>query len=93
LALSSWLLAKSQERKAKGDFSALALFVFRNDADHPHYTLAVDDLALVANLFYGCSYFHTVLGSQFSVIQPRRLSLRDYLDRELFVAVHNSAAI
>jgi hypothetical protein len=52
LAFSSWLLAKSQEPKAKGDFLPLTLFVFRVDADHPHHTFAVDDLALVANLFY-----------------------------------------
>src|SRR6202011_963802 len=42
---------------------ALALLVFRVDADHPHYAFAVDDLALVTNLFYRCSYFHN--GSQF----------------------------
>jgi hypothetical protein len=29
---------------------SLPLLVFGVDADHPHYSLAVDDLALVANL-------------------------------------------
>jgi len=58
-SFDSWLLAlaKSQKPKAKSALP-LALFVFRDDADHPHYTLAVDDLALVANLLYRCSYFH-----------------------------------
>jgi len=28
----------------------LTLLVFRVLADHPHYSLAVDDLALIANL-------------------------------------------
>jgi hypothetical protein len=28
------------------------------NADHPHYALAVDDLALVANFLDRCSYFH-----------------------------------
>jgi hypothetical protein len=56
--LSSWLSAKSQEPKAKGDFLALPLFVFRVDADYPHHTLAVDNLALVTDFFYRCSYFH-----------------------------------
>src|SRR5208282_6330277 len=36
----------------------LTLFVFRVFANHPHYSLAVDDLALVANLLDRCSYFH-----------------------------------
>jgi hypothetical protein len=38
--------------------SALALFVFRVNANHPHHTLAVDDLALVTNFLYRRSYFH-----------------------------------
>jgi hypothetical protein len=37
---------------------SLALFVFRVDANHPHHTFAVDDLALVANLLYRCPYLH-----------------------------------
>jgi len=32
--------------------------MFRVNANHPHHTLAMDDLALVANLLYGRSYFH-----------------------------------
>src|ERR1035437_4798663 len=50
-----WLAAHSSKRVAS---SPLALFVFRVFADHPHYSLAVDDLALVANLLYRRSYFH-----------------------------------
>jgi hypothetical protein len=30
----------------------LALFVFGINADHPHHTLAVDDLAFITNLLY-----------------------------------------
>src|SRR6185369_5169086 len=38
-------------------------------ADHPHHTFAVDDLALIANFLYRCSYLHNpVLSSPFSVI-------------------------
>jgi hypothetical protein len=36
----------------------LSLFVFGIRANHPHHTLAVDDLALIANFLYRCSYFH-----------------------------------
>jgi len=43
------LLAKSQQLKAS---LPLALFILRVDADHPHYTLAVDDLALVTDFLY-----------------------------------------
>jgi len=35
-----------------GDALSLTLLVFRILADHPHHTLAVDDLALVANFLY-----------------------------------------
>src|SRR6266567_3915530 len=50
----------------------LALFVFRILADHPHHALAVNDLALVANFLYRCSYFHkAVLGRSWLVVcQP-----------------------
>jgi uncharacterized membrane protein YraQ (UPF0718 family) len=48
--------------------SALTLLVFGVGADHAHHALAVDDFALVANLLYRCSYFHTVLTSRFSVL-------------------------
>jgi hypothetical protein len=51
--------------------SALTLLVFRILADHPHYSLAADNLALGANLLDGCPYLHfssqfSVLGSQFT---------------------------
>jgi len=38
--------------------SALALFVFRILADHAHHPAAVDDLALVTDFLYRCSYLH-----------------------------------
>src|SRR5262249_53378569 len=38
---------------------ALALFVFRILADYPHYSTAVDNLALVTDLFDRRSYFHS----------------------------------
>src|ERR1700733_6980120 len=68
-------------------FLALALFMFRVDADHPHHTLAVNDLALVTDLFYRCSYFHNssqLPGSQFSVERSNSAS---------FIAINNSAAV
>jgi hypothetical protein len=37
--------------------------MFCDDADHPHYTFAVDDLALVTDFLYRCPYFHTLLNS------------------------------
>ena len=39
-------------------FSFLSLFVFRVGADYAHHTLAVNHLALVANLFDGRTDFH-----------------------------------
>src|SRR5208282_5798553 len=36
----------------------LALLMFRVDADHPHHTFAVDNLALVTDFLNRCSYFH-----------------------------------
>src|SRR5206468_12771534 len=39
--------------------SALPLLVLRIRADHAHDTTPAHDLALVANLFHRCSYFHT----------------------------------
>jgi hypothetical protein len=37
---------------------ALALLVLRNDADNPHNSVALDDLALVADFLDASSYFH-----------------------------------
>jgi hypothetical protein len=37
---------------------SLALFMFRVDADHTHHAFTVDDLALVADFLYRCSYLH-----------------------------------
>jgi hypothetical protein len=39
-------------------YLALALLVLRYFANHPHHTAAMDDLALVTNLFYRCPNFH-----------------------------------
>src|SRR5579863_7577176 len=90
LALGS--VAKSQEPKAKGDFLPLALFVFRVDADHPYHAFAVDDLALVANLLYRCSYLHNLLvlttPPGFARPDSRWLSLHNS-----FIAVNNASAI
>src|SRR5687768_13829440 len=38
--------------------SALPLFVPRILADHAHDALSADDLAVAANPFYRCQYFH-----------------------------------
>jgi hypothetical protein len=46
---------KSQIRNLR---LALSLFVLRIRADHAHHAFAVDDLAVVAHLFNGSSYFH-----------------------------------
>jgi hypothetical protein len=50
----SQLLALSAKPRVKGQRLrlSLALFVFGGFADHPHHTLAVNDLALVANFLY-----------------------------------------
>src|SRR4030095_1075950 len=37
---------------------SLSLLVFRIHTNHPYDTLAMDDLALVAHLFYRRTYFH-----------------------------------
>src|ERR1039458_9575765 len=88
-------------------YLALTLLVFRVLADHPHYSLAVDDLALVANLLNRCSYLHKpVLSSQLSVLsdcncrslaslgmtKPKRKRIKN-LNQNLFIAVHNPPAI
>ena len=39
-------------------YLALALLMLRVLADHPHHTAAMDDLALVTNLLYRCTYLH-----------------------------------
>jgi hypothetical protein len=40
--------------------SALPLLVAGIRADHPHHTLAADDLAVPADLFDGSSNFHDI---------------------------------
>ena len=37
---------------------ALALLMLRNDADDPHNSVALDDLALITNLLDAGSNFH-----------------------------------
>lgn len=38
--------------------SPLTLFMFGVFADHPDHSTAADDLALITNLFYRCTYLH-----------------------------------
>jgi hypothetical protein len=48
----------------------LTLLVLGVLADHPHYSLAMDDLALVANLLNRCPDLHKpVLSSQLPVLR------------------------
>jgi hypothetical protein len=54
---------------------ALTLLVLGGFANHPHYTLAVDDFALVANFLDRCSYFHKT-SSQFSAVSSQELQLQ-----------------
>jgi len=44
-----------------GSCSALALLVLGVFADYAHHSSAVDDFALVTDLFYGCPYLHLLL--------------------------------
>src|SRR5437868_2038530 len=76
LPASFRLLRASRRELAATRFSSklvtsltLTLFVFRVLADHPHYSLAVDDLALITNFLDRCSYLHNpVLSSQLPVL-------------------------
>src|SRR5271155_1161907 len=69
---------------------ALALFVFRVDADHPHHTFAVDDLALVTDFLYRCSYFHKpAFSRQLSAVS--KIMRRE--KRRSLIAIYNSSAI
>jgi hypothetical protein len=51
-------ISRQLSGKAIAQPLSLTLLVFRRLADHPHYSLAVDDLALVTNFLYRCSDFH-----------------------------------
>src|SRR5579863_6836789 len=85
--------------------SSLSLLVFRILANHPHHTLAVDDLALVANFLHRCPYFHKpVLGRSSLVVRQTNPELltaskasiasRSQLEaHSLFVSIHNPPAI
>src|SRR3954451_12062783 len=49
--------------------------MFRIRANHPHHTFAVDDLALIANFLYRCSYLHNlVLSSRSPLLQIARFA-------------------
>jgi hypothetical protein len=53
--------------------------MLRIHADHPHHTLAVDDLAFVAHLFNGCPYFHkSAFREQFDDPAPRPVMRRKF---------------
>ena len=44
-------------------------------ANHPHNTVALNDLAFVADLFYTCSYFHDLfflIRPSVKLIQPHK---------------------
>src|SRR3954449_9340239 len=76
-------VASGQRPVVSYDGLPLPLFMFRiltNDADN---TLAVDDLAFVANRFYGCPDFHNC-SFQFPVAS---------LQTTLFVSINDSAAV
>src|SRR5579862_465089 len=65
---------------------SLTLLVFRRLANHPHYSLAVDDLALVTNFLYRCSYFHkSVLSSQLPVLSNCNCSCRPLASRGIII--------
>src|SRR6516225_150111 len=49
---------------------SLPLLVFRIDANDPHHAAAVNDLALVTNLFHACPNFHAALLLVFRPDQP-----------------------
>src|ERR1039458_2442970 len=54
---------RSSEERRDGSLapvfsSSLALFVLGVHANHPHYTLAMNDLALVTNFLNRCAYLH-----------------------------------
>src|SRR5215470_1835275 len=69
--------------RARGSQLPLPLLMFRVLADHPHHTAAVNDLALVTDFLYRCSYLHN------PSFQPSALSLQQIL----FVAIHDATAI
>src|SRR5450631_1369681 len=68
----------------------LTLLVFGDYADHPHHTLAVDDLALVTNLLYRCSYFHNPAFSRLLSAFSKTLKAKR---RRSFIAIHDASAV
>src|SRR6266545_887527 len=61
---------------------ALALLMFRVFADDPHHPVAVDHLALVANLFDRSPYLHLPLPGSFSI---RSFSIRSFSIRSFSI--------
>jgi hypothetical protein len=57
----------------------LALFMLRVDANHPHHTFAVDDLAFVTDFLYRCSYFHKPAFSRQHSAFGKILGLQNHL--------------
>ena len=68
---------------------SLPLFMFRILADHAHHAFAVDDLALVTNLFYRCSYFHAQFPGSHSLSEQAARPFATFL----LISVDDSAAI
>src|SRR6266568_2842256 len=64
---------------------SLALLVLRVDTNHPHHAAPMDHLALVANLFHRCPYFHAAL-----LLAPVP-KCRNKIG-PLLISVHNPAA-
>ncbi|RRS32009.1 MAG: hypothetical protein OI74_12630 [Gammaproteobacteria bacterium (ex Lamellibrachia satsuma)] len=53
---------------------ALALLVAAFFADDPHDTFATNDLAITADLFYRCTYFHEPV-SKIPLVQAGKIKL------------------
>jgi len=58
--------------------------MFRIHADHPHNTLAVNDLALVTDFSDGCPYLHDFLKFAFHNSK--------FANRSLLVAINDSTS-
>jgi hypothetical protein len=68
--LLRWTFLPIDQRLTANDrFLSLTLLVLRVFADDAHHTVAVDHLALIANLLYGGPYFHNSF--QFSVFSSQ----------------------
>src|SRR5712692_5194025 len=75
---------------------SLSLLVFRILADHPHHTLAVDDLALIANFLDRCPYFHKSVLGRSSLVVGQSVSEHfsaAAVTTRLFIAIYNPPSI